>query len=506
MARSPPHLSKSRYLAGLQCERRLWLGWHQPEPMIDAAPGSILAVGHEVGDHAQKLFPGGVLVGGGPREFWEAVDQTQILLADLAVTTIFEPAFEFDDVWVRVDLLERTPGGGWIINEVKSSTRVKPENIHDLAIQRYVLEGCGLCVEATKLVHVNTSYLRGKSGIDWPSYFRKVDVTADVQVAIAEVPGRVRAFHQILARQHPPERRPSSHCFEPFECEFWGRCTADKPTDWVWHLPRLSASRFAALEDLAVDSIAAIPDNFPLNSQQRRVVEAFRLGKLVIQPSLSKALSVPPGPWRFLDFETFSPAIPLYAETRPYQRIPAQWSLHIGDAGDGLAHHEFLAELSEDPRRAFCETLLAAAGQEGPVFVYSPFEGSTLKELAHQFPDLAEEIRALIARLVDLLPVVRANVDHPGFGGSNSIKAVGPVLVPSLDYDDLAEVADGGSAAAALYRLATGAFQRGESAAGVRKDLLRYCSRDTEVLANVWQALVALANGVAPASADEGVG
>src|ERR1700730_10647081 len=45
--RGQPRLSKSRYLAGLQCPRRLWLGWQDPEPKTEPEPGSILAMGTE---------------------------------------------------------------------------------------------------------------------------------------------------------------------------------------------------------------------------------------------------------------------------------------------------------------------------------------------------------------------------------------------------------------------------------------------------------------------------
>jgi PhoPQ-activated pathogenicity-related protein len=103
MAPPIPHLSKSRYLAGLQCERRLWLGWFEPEWSAEPAPGSILAMGHEVGEYAHNLFPGGVLVQEGPSEFIEALARTEALLADPNVPAIIEPAFAFDDVWVATE-------------------------------------------------------------------------------------------------------------------------------------------------------------------------------------------------------------------------------------------------------------------------------------------------------------------------------------------------------------------------------------------------------------------
>ena len=35
-----PHLTKSRYLAGLQCLRRLWLQVHEPQDYEEPASGS----------------------------------------------------------------------------------------------------------------------------------------------------------------------------------------------------------------------------------------------------------------------------------------------------------------------------------------------------------------------------------------------------------------------------------------------------------------------------------
>jgi hypothetical protein len=45
---------------------------------------------------------------------------------------------------MRADILERLPSGAWRLAEVKSTTRVKREHLHDLAIQAYVIGGSGL--------------------------------------------------------------------------------------------------------------------------------------------------------------------------------------------------------------------------------------------------------------------------------------------------------------------------------------------------------------------------
>jgi len=65
-----------------------------------------------------------------------------------------------------------------------------------------------------------------------------------------------------------------------------------------------------------------VPDNFALNSKQQRVVYVAKSGKAYRSPELAKLLPTSGTSASYLDFETFSPAIPIYVNTRPYQRIP----------------------------------------------------------------------------------------------------------------------------------------------------------------------------------------
>jgi hypothetical protein len=57
-------LSKSKFVAGCQCLRRLYWQVHEPELAAtpDAAAEAIIRQGREVGILARKLFPGGVEV------------------------------------------------------------------------------------------------------------------------------------------------------------------------------------------------------------------------------------------------------------------------------------------------------------------------------------------------------------------------------------------------------------------------------------------------------------
>jgi predicted RecB family nuclease len=490
LIRPEPRLSKSRYITGLQCSRRLWLGWHDPEPYTEPEPGSVLAVGIEVGAAARRLIPGGVLVAEGPREHAEAVERTRVLIADPATPAIFEAAFAFDRVLIRADILERLLGGGWRLVEVKSTPRVKPEHLHDLAIQAYVIASSGVAVEEYQLIHVDRDYVRGASGIDWRAYFIRAEVTGEVRALLPAIPDRVVGMHAVLNAPDPPDVRPDHHCFTPFPCEFWGRCTASKPTDWILRLPHLKAKVFAELEAMGIDAMRDIPPDFPLSRLQRRVADAVRSGRAEIVPDLDATIAPLGPPAAYLDFETFAPAIPLYPGTRPYQRLSFQWSMHFDGGAGNLRDFEFLADGSTDPRRKFAESLLHATGlTTGAVIVYSGFEASILRDLAAFLPDISDRLLSVINRLRDLLPIIRRHVTHPEFLGSYSIKSVAPALVHGFSYGDLDRVAGGNDASAVFYRLASDPSLSDEDRTGLRCALRDYCRRDTLALVFVHRSL-----------------
>ncbi len=488
------HLTKSRYIAGLQCLKRLWLLVHEPPPYEPPPPGSPMDVGQEIGRKAHLLFPGGALIDEEPWRHAEAIARTAALIADGVTPAIFEAAFEFDGVRIRADVLERLPGGAWGLREVKSSTGPKDHYFDDLALQTYVLRGAGLVVPSVELVHVNNSYERGPDGIDWRGYFTRLDVRNEIDARLDDVQARLPGLKECVAKERRPFVEPGSQCHSPYTCDYWEACTADKPADWIRRLPRLSGENAAQLEALGIASVSMIPSDFPLTGKQALMRDAIVSGKPYVSVELPKLLASFGPPAAYLDFEAMAPPIPLYEGTRPYQTLPFQWSLHEADANGSLSHREFLADGSGDPRRAFADSLVTALGRgAAPIVVYSSYERTRLRELAAVFPDLATSLESIIARLADLLPIVRSAVYFPEFDFSYSIKAVGPALCPQFSYDDLDGVADGVAAAVAFLQIACGATEGTDDVVQLRRQLLAYCERDTLALVKVHETLIALA-------------
>jgi hypothetical protein len=132
-----PFISKSKFLSGLQCPKLLWHQYNRkdliPEP--DAATQAIFDQGHEVGQLAKQLFPGGIEVGEGARDFDDVLAQSS--QARRVRQPLFEAGFTFNGGYARTDILNPVGDGQWDIIEVKSSTEAKDVNVWDLAFQAW---------------------------------------------------------------------------------------------------------------------------------------------------------------------------------------------------------------------------------------------------------------------------------------------------------------------------------------------------------------------------------
>ena len=133
-------ISKSKFVAGAQCLKRLYWQLHEPELATQpvAADEAIIEQGREVGLLARQLFPGGVEVdGAGGLE--AAIRTTRELITNPEVPAIFEGAFENGGVFVRVDILHRRKDNRWRLIEVKSTTDLKEQHLEDVAMSSSTL-------------------------------------------------------------------------------------------------------------------------------------------------------------------------------------------------------------------------------------------------------------------------------------------------------------------------------------------------------------------------------
>lgn len=481
-------ISKSKFCAGVQCLKRLYLQAHQPELAAepDGATEAIIQQGREVGLLARTLFPGGVEVDCS-RGLANAIRRTRDLLAKSEIPAIFEAVFEHRNVVVKVDILHRRRDGRWRLIEVKSTTDARDHHLEDVAIQYRVVSRSGVDVASACLAHVNRAYIRD-GAIDPKQFFKIRNLTRRVQRLQPELAIQLRSEFTVLAAEHPPDIAPGRHCIDPVTCEFYDRCNPPRPTEYIGFLPRIHASAMQELEEMGIKSICDIPDDFELSEIQRRAATCVQTGEPWFSPELSAELDKLEYPLRFADFETINPCVPRFAGMRPYDQLPFQFSVHSQkEPGETLEHHEFLAKDGGDPRREFISSLCYALGESGSILVFSSFESQRLSDLATWLPEYAERINAIQSRLFDLLPIVREHTYHPAYAGSYSIKSVLPALVPEMSYEGM-EVANGRDAGIAWESLMRRASDQSERAS-IKKALLDYCRQDTLAMVRLLEGL-----------------
>lgn len=254
-------LSKSRFTAGLQCHKQLWWRVHEPdspELVVGPAQQAIFDQGTRVGEVARTYVPGGELVDLPHDAFATRISRTRELLF-YRVPAIYEATFTGGDVYAAVDILERE-GDRFHLIEVKSSTRLKPEHLPDVAIQLHALRSNGLDVSRAELMHLN----RECTYPHLEDLFVREDVTAEVEALQPALPELIAGQLRMLAGGLP-DVPIGEHCRTPHECPFMGRCWRDVPEHHVstlYKVPNggadLIARGFETIAELPPGGLTAI--------------------------------------------------------------------------------------------------------------------------------------------------------------------------------------------------------------------------------------------------------
>ncbi len=437
--------------------------------------------GRNVGVLARRLFPKGVLVH--EVDFDRARRRTVELLAR-NTEIVFEAAFEWDQVRVRIDVLHQINGASYQIIEVKNASYVKPEHKLDVAVQRAVLERCGVRIDACSLMYLDTS-CRGAKLSD-------LFTTEDIDVADCDLyqnfSSYVSQHVQVIDRDHPPQIPRGEYCRRPRKCKFRSECWPTGTDVSISNIPRLSAAKEAEFTNTGIYSVSGICDRKNLSQSQLEYVDLSARGETVIRDRELKAfLAELAYPLHFLDFETESIPVPRLNDTRPFQQIPFQYSVHRLDAQGRLVHQEYLHPDAGDPRKALAVRLVQDIGRKGSVVAWNMgVEARAMKQLSAVVPALKDRLDGIVSRLWDQAKIFPTVYFDPRFRGKASIKNVLPVLVPALSYDGLS-VRDGTQAGVtwARYRGLPDGNERNQ----LRAQLLAYCELDTLAMVEIHKML-----------------
>jgi hypothetical protein len=475
-------LTKSNYLLGIQCPKFLWITKNDKEriPEPNEIEQKKFDDGTLVGELATTLFEGGIKI---PEE-----DYQENLRLGINALEMRRPLFEFGIqvilkegiIYSRADILNPVGKDEWDIIEVKSATKVKDINLHDVAFQKYVYEKAGLKIRKCFLMHINNEYI--KNGQIEPSeLFVQTDITDKIKPFEENLEKNINKMFNIIKGPEPEFSVDSILTIE-YDNLCLDEFINSLPKDNIFEFYRILKKKAVELYKNGYITMKDVPESFKLNDKQKIQKRlAYDNGVHIDKLEIDNFLKNLQYPIYYLDFETINPILPKFDGMKPYQRIPFQFSLHIQESKNAeLKHISFLADGTNDPRSKFMQSLKENLGDKGSILVYNQgFEKGVMNESAIAFPEFREWYEEnILPRIKDLWDVFRNFYYYdPKQKGSCSIKYVLPVM-SDLSYKDLEHVKKGDEASYQWERITYEDVNDSERLK-IRKALEKYCELDT---------------------------
>ncbi len=210
------------------------------------------------------------------------------------------------------------------------------------------------------------------------------------------------------------------------------------------------------LDELISLSRTSLYDIVPERLKNKKGEIGVRAGRQIIQlkyteenkewisDELHSVLNEYQYPLHFIDFETYTGALPFHEGMRPYELIAFQWSCHtIPYKGATPIHSEWIETEGKFPNFAFAESLMNQIGISGTPFMWATHENTVLRTILNQMEIFGYTNAALNdwllgitsdkslerkGRLVDMNDLTKKYYFHPFMKGRTSIKKVLPAI------------------------------------------------------------------------------
>lgn len=514
------NITKSLYVAYTQCPALVWNNLFNPLP--DEGNNKRAVEGERVGIFARDYF-----------DNWEMYD---FYNPQTKPGVYAEYIFKYKDMECRVDMLVINADKTIDIYEVKSVNDVeKDKYLEDISFQYYVvsnaIKSVGMTVRSAILMCFNRDYVYDGKQYDLKQLFKVIDMTNAIIERLSAVEDNINSLRN-LDPNTCPKCPFTGGCKDQHEtCRYLDRCKALYGLAKEHSAFELygNAGKMKLIEEglLSWDQIY-YARKADLSDFNRTMIECYlnNVNHTVCRKAeLEEYLSKIVYPIYFFDFEGVQETIPVYPNSRPYEQIPFQYSLHISESINDTEeeivkrHREFLGNGVDDPREDLIKQMIKDLGDKGSIIVYhETYEKGRISELIRDYPQYKMELEPLLDRVVDLEKAFKYHPDyqyfnkkgeptdkpkgkaltlvyHPLMGNSCSIKYVGPALSPDrpdLNYHNLEQVHHGGEAVEAYKLLKT---LSGKERDDLINNMLKYCCLDTKSMVVVYLRFLELVAG-----------
>jgi len=394
-------------------------------------------------------------------------------------------------------------------------------------------------------------------------------VDNEVDEMLSEIKSRSELFIGLIKGNDPSEHFEINK--ECKKCEFnlgeetikngyrecWGDLTDVNPhifdlyyggsikKDKVYYLNELISAGNVGFSDLDIERFKTSKGVFGVNGlRQKLQYENTLSDEEWVSSDLKSELQKLVYPLHFIDFETYSGAIPHHKGMKPYEKVAFQWSCHtIRSEGSDPVHSEFLNSGHNFPNFEFAVKLMDQIGDEGTPLMWSHFENTILRDILKQMDtrsyvndDLKNWLTDITkgenreGRFVDMNALTLKHYFHPDMKGKTSIKKVLPAIwnnnesirndpwfhkynsgdnVVSNPYDSLKpityetenvneyeeeEIVKDGTSAMRVYHELMFILppEDEEKKDNLRQQLLQYCELDTMAMVIIWKHWVSM--------------
>ena len=482
-------LTKSLFLTGLQCEKLLWTSVFDKNKIPNPSHALInkSCIGYQVEKLAKLMFKNAVDLSN-EKNIQTAAENTIHLMK--IGKTVLEAVFITDKCYARTDIVTKNNDNTYSIYEIKSSTEENESYYYDIAFQKFCCEKSGFKIKNLFLILINKNFIKN-GNIEQEKIFNIINVTDKVNAASTNIKSKISHLSKICSLRKAPNNLIGKFCLKPTECPLKLYCWRRVPKDSVFSLYRINKDKAFNLFHSGTIKISQIKNIDDFSEKNKIQFCCDKTQKPYVNKKfISSFLNSLSFPQYHLDFETFATPIPIYNQSKPYQQIPFQFSLHIWSSYNSKpTHHSFLADGNKDPRPEFMKQLYKLLGHNGSIIVYNKsFEINRLKECAQIMPEYNFWLENnILPRIVDLLtPFKNFWLYHPKQNGSASIKKVLPALC-SKSYNGM-NIANGETASAEFIRTHLANVPT-DDIKTVRKNLIEYCKLDTQAMIDIINAM-----------------
>ena len=296
-----------------------------------------------------------------------------------------------------------------------------------------------------------------------------------------------------------------------------------------WYLDELIAQKKSSLFEVDPERLKDKKGELGSRAERQMIqIENTQKGTEWISPELPQIVREFKYPLHFVDFETYTGALPFFKGMRPYELIAFQWSCHtIYSPGATPIHREWIMTSDQFPNFEFATSLMKLIGNDGTPFMWASHENTVLRTILNQLEifsiadkSLETWLKGIIkdaktgleGRLVDMNKLTQQYYFHPYMAGRTSIKKVLPAvwnhnpylhdvpyfkgysvkdleggivdpydtLIAGIELADNEDVVKGGTdAMRAYHRIRFDDSISGEHKDEIKRQLLQYCKLDT---------------------------